>query len=86
MGEVLSSLDWKYLVVVYEDSLYGREAYESLRPILAKLGICLTAAIMVDGSDTSSVAMQAVVQKVLYLKQWFYHFLSYKFSSYIDLL
>ena len=64
MGQVLARLSWDYVVVVYEDTTYGRGAFGALRPALAKAGICLTAAIMADPADTSRAAVTDLLKQV----------------------
>lgn len=65
MGQALVNLNWQYIVVVYQDSLYGKSAYASLRPILARMGICLTAAIAVSGNDVSPSTAQSVLGRIV---------------------
>lgn len=65
MAQVLSELKWKYVAVVYQDSTYGHEAYDALRPALASLGICLTAAVMADSTDTSANTVQGLIRQVV---------------------
>ncbi|KAK7087416.1 hypothetical protein V1264_021473 [Littorina saxatilis] len=67
MGRVLKQMNWNYVVVVYEDTAYGRQAYDALRPVLAKEGICLTAAIMADPSDTSVNTVNSLLEQVVAL-------------------
>lgn len=57
-------LNWKYIVVVYEDSTYGQGAYDQLRPALASAGICLTAAIRADPDDTTQATAQSILGQV----------------------
>ena len=64
MGQVLTRLSWDYVVVVYEDTAYGREGFNALRPVLAKAGICLTAAIMADPADTSASTITDLLTQV----------------------
>ena len=58
-------IGWKYVVVVYTDTSYGRGAYNEIRPRLAAAGICLTSAIMADPSDTSEATMDGILDEVL---------------------
>ncbi|XP_076434694.1 uncharacterized protein LOC143274691 [Babylonia areolata] len=65
MGAVLTKLQWRFVVVVYENSAYGREAYSALRPVLGEAGICLTAAFMASGDDLAPSTMQSLLGQVV---------------------
>ncbi|KAL8604641.1 hypothetical protein ACOMHN_013421 [Nucella lapillus] len=65
LGQVLKQLNWKYVVVVYENSKYGQEAYSYLRPVLADVEVCLSAAFMISSADLSSATMQNVLRQVV---------------------
>ncbi|KAK7481553.1 hypothetical protein BaRGS_00027202, partial [Batillaria attramentaria] len=65
MAEVFQALNWDYVTVVYEDTTYGRSAYDELRSALAAKGICLTAAIMADPTDTSSNTVQGIIRQAV---------------------
>ncbi|CAG5123321.1 unnamed protein product, partial [Candidula unifasciata] len=52
---VMTTLQWKFVVVVYDSDDYGRQAFSELHARLIASGICLTAGIMVDADDESTV-------------------------------
>ena len=63
--DFINKIGWQYVTVVYTDSSYGRGAYNEIRPRLAEAGICLTAAVMADPSDTSDGAMNDILDEVM---------------------
>ncbi|KAK6192475.1 hypothetical protein SNE40_003935 [Patella caerulea] len=59
--EVLQKINWKYLVVVYEDSAFGSASYEAVRSRLATAGICLTKAVRHASDDSVSDTLDQVI-------------------------
>ena len=84
LGQVLKRLGWEFVVVVYENNAYGREAYSNIRPVLADQDICLTAAFMADGGQVMPAAMQNILKQVNFQKKkssvyvWFLIWRSWK--------
>lgn len=70
MSQVMIRLNWKYVVVIYEDATYGRAVYDELRPVLAQAGICLTLAIMASPSDTSESTVSGILRQVRHTKYY----------------
>lgn len=54
IAKVMTTLQWKFVVVVYDSDDYGRQAFNELHARLIANGICLTAGIMVDADDEST--------------------------------
>ncbi|BFZ18685.1 hypothetical protein BsWGS_21724 [Bradybaena similaris] len=56
IARVMTTLQWKFVVVVYDSDDYSRQAFTELHARLIASGICLTASIMVDADDESTAA------------------------------
>lgn len=64
----MNEVNWKYLVVVYTDGTYGKEALAELRPRLVVADKCLTMAISTSSDDVSLTAMDNILSKILSTK------------------
>lgn len=64
----MNEVNWKYVVVVYTDETYGKEALAELRPRLVAADKCLTMAISISSDDVSLIAMDRILSKILSTK------------------
>lgn len=64
----MNEVNWKYVVVVYTDGTYGKEALAELRPRLVVADKCLTMAISTSSDDVSLTAMDNILSKILSTK------------------
>lgn len=64
----MNEVNWKYVVVVYTDGTYGKEALAELRPRLVVADKCLTMAISTSSDDVSLTAMDSILSKILSTK------------------
>lgn len=64
----MNEVNWKYVVVVYTDGTYGKEALAELMPRLVVADKCLTMAISTSSDDVSLTAMDNILSKILSTK------------------
>ena len=64
MQHLLEQLDWNYIAVVYENTTYGRKAFQELVQNLKSAEICIAKAFPIQ-KDASESALQLVFDNLL---------------------
>ncbi|XP_073956494.1 metabotropic glutamate receptor-like [Choristoneura fumiferana] len=67
MVEIVKTLGWSYVSIIYEESSYGIKAFEELEALLAKDSICIAVKekLVKDSGVADEGAYDSIVQKLL---------------------
>ncbi|XP_062604070.1 uncharacterized protein LOC134265840 isoform X2 [Saccostrea cucullata] len=68
MQKLLKYLDWNYVAVVYEDTAYGRGAFEEFSKLAMHVGICIPKSFPLQTGQTATVdfsAIRSVLDQIL---------------------
>lgn len=64
----MNEVNWKYVVVVYIDEIYGKEVLVELRFRLVVVDKCLIMVILIFLDDVSLIVMDRILFKILLMK------------------
>lgn len=64
----MNEVNWKYVVVVYIDEIYGKEVLVELRFCLVVVDKCLIMVILIFLDDVSLIVMDRILFKILLTK------------------
>lgn len=64
----MNEVNWKYVVVVYIDEIYGKEVLVELRFCLVVVDKCLIMVILIFLDDVSLIVMDRILFKILLMK------------------
>lgn len=64
----MNEVNWKYVVVVYIDEIYGKEVLVELRFCLVVVDKCLIMVISIFLDDVSLIVMDRILFKILLMK------------------
>lgn len=64
----MNEVNWKYVVVVYIDEIYGKEVLVELRFRLVVVDKCLIMVILIFLDDVSLIVMDRILFKILLTK------------------
>ncbi|XP_032292728.2 metabotropic glutamate receptor 2 isoform X2 [Drosophila virilis] len=67
MVEIVKSMGWTYVSIIYEESNYGIKAFEELEELLARHNICIAIKekLVKDSGVAEDIAYDNIVQKLL---------------------
>ncbi|XP_061195182.1 uncharacterized protein LOC133203414 [Saccostrea echinata] len=60
MQKLLNYLDWNYVAVVYENTAYGRGAFEEFSQLAKHVGICIPKSFSLQTGKTANVDLSAI--------------------------